>query len=120
MGISVLDGVIDRVAIIDDSNEARKSYSYAVRDAHLDAVDQPGPLPPLDEFRERLTTQADAALCDYHITVTDYATFDGAQLVAEATKTRFTAVLCTRWERAHLERIRPFRRWIPVLIRPEE
>ena len=120
MTVKVLEREIDRVAVIDDSPDARAGYSYAIEDARLIAVDQPGPLPPLEEFRDQVAASADAALCDYHITVQEYASFDGAQLVASATRSGFPMVLCTRWEQAHLERLRHLRRWIPALLRPDE
>lgn len=118
--MKVLERQIDRVAVIDDSPEARAGYTYTVEDASLIAVDQPGPLPPLEDYRRQVSSAADAALCDYHITVQEYASFDGAELVASATRSGFPMVLCTRWEKAHLERLRHLRRWIPALLRPDE
>jgi hypothetical protein len=111
---------IQRVAIIDDSVEARATYAYAMVDANVAPLDQPGPLPQLDDYVTSLARIADAALCDYHMAVHDYSNFDGAKLAAACYQSRFPVVLCTKWERAHLEHIRMYRRWIPSLLKPAD
>jgi len=113
---------ISRVAIVDDQPESRKSYGYTVENADFKPVSETGPLGSLDEyFKKRdIRTVADAALCDFQLSARAYANFTGAELVARWYQRAFPAVLCTRYEKAQIERIRPFRRWIPVLIKPDD
>ncbi|WP_124778920.1 MULTISPECIES: hypothetical protein [Micromonospora] len=122
MAVELLSRQLSRVAIVDDQPESRKSYSYTVEDAELEPVAEDGPLGSLDDYlRSRHISQyADAALCDYRLGGRAYASFSGAQLVARWYKENFPALLCTRWEKAQIEHIRPYRRWIPVLMTPDE
>jgi hypothetical protein len=111
---------IERIGIVDDELEARESYEYAVADADLEAVSMEGPLPNLLTFVEDLPQKADAVLCDHHLSVKNYANFTGAALVASCYDRRFPAVLCTDWEDAQIDLIRPYRPRIPALIRPHD
>jgi hypothetical protein len=113
---------IERVVIVDDQPESRKSYGYTVENADFEPVPEEGPLGTLEQYfaHHRIQDVADAALCDYQLSARAYASFTGAELVAIWYKSNFPAVLCTRWEKTQIERIRPLRRWIPVLIRPDE
>lgn len=61
-----------------------------------------------------------AAICDHHLKKHDYSVVDGAELIAELYQNRFPALLCTRWGDAQPEVIRKYRRYIPVLLSPDE
>jgi hypothetical protein len=63
---------------------------------------------------------SDAFLSDFELRTKNYAKFTGAELVARLCKQGTPAVLCTKFEKTQIERIRPFRRWIPVLLKPED
>jgi len=52
--------------------------------------------------------------------VKTYATFNGAELVASLYDRKLPAILCTRFEFADLDEIRPYRQRIPALLRPDE
>ncbi len=118
--LQTLDGsVLKRVAVIDDEPDVRASYSDFLEDLDLDPIDEAGPLDPLNLFVEKSLQRSDAAICDYRMRVSDYAGFDGAQLVSEYYRNRFPALLCTRFEEASDE-IRPYRKHIPILLSWED
>jgi hypothetical protein len=106
--------------LVDDSAEARDGYSYTVEDADLEPVPEDGPLPSVADAVTLISAESDAAVCDHHLQVANYATFEGAQLVAALYEARFPALLCTKWEPAQLDAIRPYRDRIPVLLKPDE
>jgi hypothetical protein len=110
---------IQRIRLVDDDPDSRASYEYTVEDAARVAVADEGPLGTLDQYLD-VDLATDAGLCDYELHTHAYANFSGAELVAQWYKRNFPAVLCTRYEKAQIERIRPFRRWIPVLLKPDD
>jgi hypothetical protein len=121
MSVSLLGTAIHTVAVIDDDPSVRESYEFHVHDADLESHLETGPLEGDPRaVVERTQTQAQAALCDHHLGIRQYAQFYGAELAAAYYDKGMPAVLCTRWETAHLDWIRPFRRKIPSLLRPEE
>jgi len=111
---------IESVSIVDDDPNARAAFGFPVEELNLEPVPAEGPLPDLSQFVEETRKIAQAAICDYKLSVRNYASFNGAQLVALQYQNRFPAVLCTRWETASIDEMRRFRRYIPVLLRPDE
>ena len=107
------------VAIVDDSLDSRVGFGYTVEDANLTPRPANGPLGTLDHFLGELA-KTDAFLSDFELRTKNYAEFTGAELVARLCKEGTPAVLCTKFEKTQIERIRPFRRWIPVLLKPED
>ena len=120
VAVTILDREITRVAVIDDDKDSRDVYTFTVQDSSLEPVDQVGPLPELDRFEETLRQVAQSALCDHHLSIHNYASFNGAELVARCYDARFPAVLCTDWETAHIDEIRAYRSRIPVLLKPAD
>lgn len=117
---AIADRQIDRVLVVDDDADARRSLEWMLADAELEAVDQAGPLPSLDELLPQMPTNADAAICDHHLRTKNYAAFDGAQLVALSYSRGFPAVLCTRYVESDIDTIRPYLDRIPAIRRPDE
>lgn len=111
---------IHRVRIVDDDPKVREAYGYTVEDLNLQPDPVPGPLPDVDEFVHQTQTQSDAALLDFHLKVGTYAKFDGALPAAMLYKKHFPAVLCTRWAEADIDDIRPLRKFIPAMLRPDD
>lgn len=111
---------IRRILLVDDDPTVREGLRINVDFASLSPVEEVGPqLGNLDNFlANRL--QADAAISDYHLTPSGYASFNGAQLVERLYRANFPALLCTRFDKTQVERIRPHRRWIPVLMAADE
>ncbi len=120
MTVSVLDFNIERVAIIDDKPDVRQSFSYPVQDLNLTPVLQTTLMGTLQESVIRLRSVAEAALCDFQLRISKYATFDGAELVAALYQSMMPAVLCTRFEKSDVDKIRKYRPSIPCLLNPDE
>jgi hypothetical protein len=118
MGLVIASHTIERVAIIDDQQAARATFEDIVEDSHLRPVSQGGPLNGLAEYVNLLPTVADAALCDHHLKMSAYATFNGADLVARCNRKGFPTILCTNWDHADIDEMRCLRRYIPILVRP--
>lgn len=112
--------ICDRIAIVDDDPEIRRSYGYSVVDLGIEAVPEEGPLPPLDLFVPQLKAKAHAAICDHHFTIKNYATYRGAQLVARCYRERLPAVLCTKWDNAARNQFRHLLPEIPAVLNPAE
>jgi len=108
---------VSSVLVVDDEEDARRSYSWLINDLDLDPrlVDAPHP-PSLEAFADRIPGLADAVLCDHHLRTHNYAQFNGAELVSLLYE-RVPAVLCTRWEERDIDEIRPYLDRIPALLR---
>ncbi len=118
--LQTIDGsTLHKVAVIDDKSDARASYADCLVDLGLEPVDEEGPLDPLDCFVEASRRRSDAAICDYRMKISNYAPFNGAQLVSEFYRKRFPALLCTRFE-GEIDEIRRFRKHIPILLNWED
>lgn len=120
MGLIILGRSIERIQIIDDDPNVRASYEYPVEEINALPVMAEGPLPLLAEFIQQSRGIADAAICDFQLRVRNYAGFNGAETVARMYQNQFPAVLCTRYEQSSIDEMRKFRRFIPVLMKPEE
>lgn len=108
---------IRRVAVVDDDEQARQAMAESIEDADLEPVVQSERLESVDELVRRLTTDADAALCDHRLAPRNYAAFHGAEAVAALYRKSFPALLITAWSTEDIDNIRPHRRGIPVLLR---
>lgn len=118
--MQTLDGyALRKVAIIDDDPNARVSYADNLEELGLEPVDEGGPLDTLDRFVKMSSKRSDAAICDYRMKVSNYAKFDGAQLVSKYYQQGFPALLCTGFEEA-IDEIRPYRKYIPILLNSED
>ena len=123
MAVEILGYEIENVAIIDDEPSARRGYSYTVQDADLVPLPIEGPLP--GSAAEYLNSSAleqtmDAGVCDFRLSARPYASFSGAELVAELYHRQLPALLCTRYDKAAIHQISPYRRWIPILLTPSD
>jgi hypothetical protein len=119
MSLRVLGRSISRVKVVDDDPVARKAMSFTVTDANLQALPDDGPLPELPRFVQETRGSVDAVVCDHRMKGT-YATFDGAEAVANLYKAACPALLCTRWSRADIDSIRRFIPFIPSLISSDD
>lgn len=120
MTLTIRDRVIDSVCIVDDNPDNRSANTWIVEDLNLQPVPADGPLGSLNQFVRTVQGMAQAAICDYMLSMKNYATFNGAQLVAQQYQNQFPAVLYTKWEIADIAEIRQYRRFIPVLVGPDE
>jgi hypothetical protein len=120
MPLTLAGRSIDQVEIVDDEPGAREAYGWTIGDAGLRPHEVQGPLRDLDAVAREVRDRGDAALCDQLLKKRNYSTFNGAELVARLYELQVPTVLCTAWEDQMLDDIRPLRRWIPVLMRPDE
>lgn len=121
----ILDRDIRRVLVVDDEPTARDGHTLVLEDAQFEPVLESGPLDARpDEYARRTAVNSfdvQAALCDQRLGVrSGYAPYLGAKIVRYWYALKFPAVLCTQYDDAAINDIRPFRRWIPVLLTPDE
>lgn len=111
---------VDEILVIDDNPEARAGFKEMVEDAHFRPNDQTGRLPPLTQYVETIGHRnSHAAICDQLLRKRQYAHFDGAELVKQLYLRHVPAVLCTDYAEL-VDQIRPFRRWVPQLVKPDD
>lgn len=120
MPLSINNVTIARVEIVDDDPVARAAYAYPIEDMELVPV-FPDRLryTDLHEFVNLVQQRADAAICDYNLSVKNFANFYGSETVSALYERGFPAILCTRYGKAEVDSIRPFRRYIPCLLTPD-
>jgi len=119
VAITIAERSIKRISIIDDDARSRDSYELSVEDLDLESVSENGPLDEaLPDCVRAVSERADAAICDYHLKVKAYSSFNGAELAAGFYKKQFPAVLCTKWHTAVIDEMRQYLRFIPSLIHP--
>lgn len=106
---------VKKVRIVDDDPSARDTMSETVVDAAFEALPAPGPLGSLSQFLEASRAEVDAVVSDHRL-AGPYAEFNGAEAVASLYKIRCPAVLCTRWDKADIDSMREYLRYIPSLI----
>ncbi len=119
MALSHLNQVIQKVQIIDDDPHAREAYKYTIEDLGLVPISVDGPLTDLSKFVDYLKIDGESVICDHHLSKKNYASFNGAETVAQLYQNGIPAVLHTRYEDV-IDEIRGYRRYIPVLLNPDE
>lgn len=120
MHLQVAGKAIKRIMIVDDDPDARESYEYIWEDLHVKSLQEAGPLNDIDKFLKRMMKRSNALLCDYHLKKKVYATFDGDELVEQCYKARFPAILCTSYTDYDLTLLRSRRRFVPILLKPND
>ncbi|HWO23022.1 MAG TPA: hypothetical protein VNO30_29980 [Kofleriaceae bacterium] len=106
--------------MIDDDPGSRELYSLYVEELSMQALRENGPFTSVEACVERVLGAAHAAISDFKLKVKTYASFNGAELVASLYDKKLPSILCTRFEFADLDEIRPYRQRIPALLRPDE
>ena len=106
--------------LVDDNLQVMQAYAEQVTDAELDPIIESSTwLGTIDEYLQR-PKLADSGLSDFNLYSSGFADFNGAELVAGWYRQGFPAILCTRYEKTHIEQIRPLRRRIPVMLTPDD
>lgn len=112
---------IERVGIVDDEPEGRKTHKLAIDDMDAESILENGPLAALDDYVPDLKSRVSAALCDYHLkTRGDYASYDGDELAARLYQQNIPAVLCTKYSDWEVTQMRCYRRFIPWVMSYDE
>lgn len=112
--------IISSVAVVDDDAESRKSIGWMLSDSDLEMKELNGPLSNISDTRYQVYSEANALICDHYLSVSNYAQFGGAELVAECIKSGSLAILCSRFLRSDIDNIRSSLRYIPVVRRSDE
>jgi CheY-like chemotaxis protein len=120
MSVSILPNAIKEIAVIDDDKRVREALADSVHDAGFKPIIQENRIGSLKELITQIMATAQFAICDHHLSPGNYANFDGAEAVAKLYSLKFPAILITRWSLADMDKIRPFRRNIPVMIKKGE
>ena len=120
MALRIGNLTVERIAIVDDDKSVRDNYEMSMEELGVTAINEAGPLPDIETFLREASDRADAAVCDFKLRPWNYAPFDGAEFVARWFDNGRPALLCTKWDRAHIDEIRRFRSRIPVLIGPTD
>lgn len=121
MPLVIDNTVIERVEIVDDDPDARDAYRYNLVDMKLVPVlaDKPK-YSNLNDFISNIRVEAQAAICDYHLSTRNYASFNGGEAVAELYRHQFPAILCTRFYKSDMDNLRSLLPYIPVLLTPND
>lgn len=119
MSVVIAGRKIERVRIVEDDPINRESMSEVVADANFKPVPENEPLPNLKDFITGAMKDTDAFIFDHHLKQSRYAPFDGAEAVAFLYK-KCPSLLCTTWDKADIDAMRLYRRYVPVLIPTDE
>ncbi len=117
MAIAVAGQEINRVLILDDEPEARRSMRFALEEAGVEPVVEDGPIRSRGVFLRSVGSRADAVLSDYRLTPGNYATEQGDSFVASCIQARIPALLCTTYADTDIMINRRLMRFIPVVLR---
>ncbi len=107
--------LLRRVAVVDDNPDDRELIAWALEEVGLEPIIIDA-LDTVDDAVRQVRSVADAVVCDHQLRWGDYATFDGAELVARCFEGGFPAVLVTAYVMDTDASIRLYRRNIPGLI----
>jgi hypothetical protein len=117
MSTALVPKMIQKIAVVDDDEQARAAMAETIVDANLQPIVQRARLNSLNDLIIILKRDADAAVCDHRLKPRNYAAFQGAEAVSELYKIGFPAILVTAWSTEDVDNIRPYRRRIPIVIR---
>jgi hypothetical protein len=110
----LLEQGIRRIAIVDDDADWRFLMSKTVSRIGFTPYQAQGVYNKVSDLIKEVQENAEVALCDHFLQPGGYASFVGAEPVAELYKAKFPAVLVTRFlDQDNDIQIRPLRRWIP-------
>jgi len=119
MALYIGGKVINGVSVIDDDPCVREVYKLPLEDLDVTPILEKGPIVDLSTCVNDIMRHANAAICDHHLTkLHNYSTILGSTLVAKMYQSKFPAILCTRFNSASMDEIRPYRRYIPALLNP--
>jgi CheY-like chemotaxis protein len=111
---------INNVEVVDDSPSARESLRYHLEELPVEANEVAGNITDVDSFIKTFDRTHSAVICDYNLTPKNYSKLNGDEIVSGLYKLSVPAVLCTKFHKYLPEPIRRRRRFIPVIIVPED
>lgn len=111
---------IHSVVVIDDEKDARDSMCDVIEGFSYKPVPLEGRFDSVFKLVDRAKTVAQAAVCDYNLSIGGFAGFTGAEVIDSLYRDQFPAVLVTRYNKAAITEMRPFRRRIPMMLSLDE
>jgi hypothetical protein len=109
------------VAIIDDDINAAETLKWDLEDAGYNPFYVSEKRDHPKDLAEYISKHAIAAICDHRLSPYGYASFHGADIVAQLYKLNIPAILMTQFIEIDKDvSIREFRRYIPVVLKRRE
>jgi hypothetical protein len=105
--------------VVDNQPDSLDAIASSIEEASLKPIVYQKPLTSIQECLSLVTTKAEAAIFAHHLGLKNRVHFSGASAVAHLYQQQFPSLLVTAWAEADIDNIRPFRRYIPVLIRSD-
>lgn len=110
---------IKRVFIFDDDELTRNGSLEVISEIGFEGI--PVVKPETDVAKLiRQIGDSSGLFCDYHLKMHQYACFNGDQIVAAAYNASKPALLCTSYTNFDASLSREIRRYIPIILAPED
>jgi hypothetical protein len=110
-----------RVAIIDDLEDSRNQTKDELASFGVCPVVLSGPFDSAASMvRAIKDVRAEAAIFDYKLNTNDFSRDSGAAGASSTYCEHISAMLVTKYSKADLPDIRPYRRWIPDVVFPDD
>jgi CheY-like chemotaxis protein len=111
---------INKVAVVDDDDEAAMTMIHTLEDAGFVAFRQPA-FDTIQQMADAIIEGSDAAVCDHRLRYGAYADITGAQLGAELVRRQHPTILVTQYLDQYADiAIRSYRSNLPVVLRRDE
>lgn len=106
-----------KVAVLDDRPRGRTTLAGELRRANFEPEIFAGTYSNIPNLvTQVLHSESQAAVCDYKLNLFNYVRGNGAEAVREFYNNKLPSILITNIDEQIIEEIRPYRRYIPVLL----
>lgn len=120
MSVTIIDRKINRIFVIDDDTESRNGFGLTVEEMSVETELQNDKVESLEAFISNLGNN-DAVVSDHHLRkASNYFPTNGAEFISKCFEKSVPSVLVTKWEIDFYYEIRPYKRNIPVVLKPDE
>ena len=110
-----------RVALVDDDPTAAATLRVLLEDAGYEPISVEPPLQSIQDAIVQIKGTSIAAICDHRLSPRGFASFSGAELVAQLYENAFPAVLISQYFKIDQNvSIRKYRNRIPILLARDE
>jgi len=120
MSITLIDRQIDRIHVIDDDVDSRDGYGLTVEELNVETILQNDRVYDMQKFMDSLGSDV-GVVSDHHLKkASSYFPTNGAEFISLCYRKFIPAVLVTKYEMASFHEIRPYKKFIPVVLTPEQ
>ncbi len=120
MAVSIANREIRTIYVVDDDNEARNGYGLTVEEMPVETKLQEHKVDNLNTFLLSFSNY-DAVVSDHHLRKSsNYFPTNGAEFVAKCYQKNIPSILVTKYEAESFHEIRPYKQYIPIVLRPDE